>query len=108
MSAALGMDALMEAAMDRVLERRLRPIEEALRRLQTATPDDLLSIEQAGAVTGYSPRTLRLRAKLGTLPGFKPPGSNEWRFRRSELLRALSGETAVDIDKEARKIAHGG
>jgi excisionase family DNA binding protein len=103
----VSFDDALEAALERVLERRLRPIEEALRRIQTAAPDDLLSAEQASEATGYSVRTLRRRAKDGKLPGFKPPGSSEWRFRRGELLRALAGVARVDVDAEARKIAGG-
>lgn len=106
--AAASLDAVLEAALDRVLEKRLRPIEDALRRIQAAAPDDLLSAEQASDATGYSVRTLRRRAKAGALPGFKPPGSSEWRFRRVELLRALAGDARVDLESEARKIAGGG
>ena len=104
-SAGASLDSVLEAALDRVLEKRLRPIEDALRRLGSTTPDDLLSVEQAAEVTGYKARTLRSKAKAGTLPGFKPKGSSEWRFRRSELLRALAGDAVVDLEAEARKIA---
>lgn len=100
----MSIEEAMAAALEKVLDRRLRPIEEQLRRL--APTDDLLDVSSAAALTGYSERTVRTRAKLGTLPGFKPKGSSEWRFRRSELLAALGpGAAAVDLETEARKIA---
>lgn len=97
----MSIEEAMAAALEQVLDRKLRPIEEQLRRLSAT--DDLLDVEGAAALTGYSQRTVRARAKRGTLPGFKPQGSSEWRFRRSALMAAMGA--GVDLEAKARKIA---
>lgn len=99
----MSIDESFAAALDRVLEKRLRPIEAQLRRLDAT--DEILTVEQTAAVTGYSARTVRARAKAGTLPGFKPKGSSEWRFKRSAVMAALAPEESVDTESIARKIA---
>lgn len=94
----------IEATLRRVLDEKLRPLEDAVRRLRAANDDELLTVEAAAELTGYKVRTLRARAKAGTVPAFKPPGSSEWRFRRAELL-AWSARAPLDTETEARKIA---
>lgn len=99
---AASLDAVLEAALERVLDRRLRPLEEAIRQLQPT--EEVLSVEGAAALLGWRPRTVRLKAKAGGLPAFKPPGSSGWRFRRGELLAWMQKAAAVDTEEESRKI----
>lgn len=96
----------IEETIGRLLDDRLRPIVEQLRRLNGS--DDILTVEQTAELTGYSARTVRAHAKKGKLPGFKPSGSSEWRFRRSAVMAAMSPSLSrVDTETEARKIVAG-
>lgn len=98
----MSIEDAIEATLRKVLEERLRPLEERLRALQPA--NDVLDVDGAAALLGFSPRTVRLRAKKGGIPCFKPPGSREWRFNRGELDAWMRGR-GVDTEREARKIA---
>lgn len=98
---AHSFEAVLEAALRRVLDERLRPLEEAVRRLKPE--EEVLSVEGAAALLGWSERTVRIKAKAGLLPGFKPPGSREWRFNRTALLEQM-GAASLDVEQESRKI----
>lgn len=109
------LDVKLETAVRKVLEERLRPIEEQLARLTPATqkpPDDEEEISLAAAkrLSGYSVDTLRRWIRVGKLAAKK--GAKEWRVRRGDLKRATgrsSGHlSVVDIRSKAEKILAGG
>ena len=49
---------------------------------------DCMDLRDAAALLKVSPETLRRKAKLGVVPGWKIGG---WRFSRAELMRHLQG-----------------
>jgi excisionase family DNA binding protein len=57
---------------------------------------DVLNVEEAAALLGVSPWTIREQARLGRIPGRKV--GKEWRFSRPALLSWLGtgGEPAND------------
>jgi len=59
--------------------------------LPTRDPDvsGCMDLREAAALLKISPETLRRKAKLGVVPGWKIGG---WRFLRSELVRHLQAE----------------
>ena len=54
--------------------------------LMTTNPDELLSVEQVAELLHISPRAVRHRALVGTLPAIKMPGrTGAYIFRRGEI-----------------------
>lgn len=52
------------------------------------TDDEILTVQQAAALVGYSVPTLRRWDRLGRLPALRTPG-NQMRYRKSDLLAGL-------------------
>lgn len=49
---------------------------------------EVLNVEEAAEFLGFSPYTIREKARLGEIPGRKV--GREWRFLRAALLEAIS------------------
>lgn len=57
-----------------------------------AATREVLTVEQAAEFLGFSPYTVREKARLGEIPGRKV--GREWRFSREQLLEWIEeGET---------------
>ncbi len=71
---------------------------------ETSDVDEVLSVEQAGALLKVPAATVRREARAGRLPGRHV--GKEWRFARSALLDWLRGELdapGVPPDRYARR-----
>src|SRR5229473_2188688 len=101
-TSAVTFEQVLEAVLRQILDERLRPLEEAVRRLRPE--EEVLSVEGMAALLGWSVRTVRIKAKAGTIPAFKPPGSREWRGHRAELIAWQRQESGLDVEDESRKI----
>jgi excisionase family DNA binding protein len=53
-------------------------------RTMEAATREVLNVEQAAELLGFSPYTIREKARLGEIPGRKT--GREWRFSRTALL----------------------
>ena len=70
---------------------------------ETSDVDEVLSVEQAGALLKVPAATVRREARAGRLPGRHV--GKEWRFARSALIDWLRGEleaTGQPPDRYAR------
>lgn len=56
--------------------------------LEGQTPD-LLSTEEAAALLGIHPNTVKVWRTNGRLPGYRPPGGRNWKFKRSDVLALI-------------------
>jgi hypothetical protein len=75
---------LVRAEAERLLDERLRPIEQRLARLE-AEADPWMRIERAAAYVDISPNALRARARRGTVVARKDD-SGRWLFHRDLLI----------------------
>ena len=64
-----------------------------MKRAETKTEHEVLTLEEAAALLRLCSHTLAKRAKAGAVPGRKI--GREWRFVRSELLRFINGSCAA-------------
>jgi len=56
--------------------------------LEGQTPD-LLSTDEAAALLGIHPNTVKVWRANGRLPGYRPPGGRNWKFRRADVLALI-------------------
>lgn len=66
-------------------------------------PGEVLNVEQAAALLGFSSYTVREKARLGEIPGRKT--GREWRFLRTALLEYLGGQENHTV-KERHTLRH--
>ena len=59
--------------------------------LEGQTPD-LLSTEEAAALLGIHPNTVKVWRTAGRLPGYRAPGSRNWKFKRSDVLAIIEAK----------------
>ncbi len=86
----------------------VRACVEELRAALDARGDELLTLAEAAAASGYSKRRLRELAAEGSLPNHGRTGAP--RFRRSELPRKAqpSSDTGFDADAEVARLLDAG
>jgi excisionase family DNA binding protein len=54
--------------------------------------DQLINVEEAAAILGLRPSTIRAMVQRKTVPVFRPAGKRVVRLRRSDVLRRLHGD----------------
>ena len=56
--------------------------------LEGQTPD-LLSTEEAAELLGIHPNTVKVWRTNGRLPGYRPSGGRNWKFKRADVLALI-------------------
>lgn len=56
--------------------------------LEGQTPD-LLSTDEAAELLGVHSNTVKSWRNAGRLPGYRPPGGRNWKFKRADVLALI-------------------
>jgi excisionase family DNA binding protein len=99
--ADVSFDTLLDAALDRVLARRLAPILALLEELVSREIDAWVGVEEAARALGLEPVTVRRSAARGDLAAKKI--GKTWRIARSSLRAPTAADVAV-MASEARQL----